>query len=247
MTDSAGQISSGINSLMQQYLTVANNIANASTVGYKRSISSFSADLSRQIQNVNDASLSSGEIEVASKFDFSQGQIVSTGRSLDIALEGNGFLVLETPDGPLYTRAGSLDVNKLGQLVNSSGRLVAGENGPIVIPKEASLLSVSVNPDGVVSADGQEVGKLKVVEFKDGTDDLKTVGFGAYQASTDNKPEPAKKVQVRQGCQESSNVRIMEEVVNLMSLSRVYESHMNILKQQRDNNGAMLSVANNQG
>jgi flagellar basal-body rod protein FlgF len=244
MTDSAGQICSGINSLMQQYMTVANNIANAGTVGYKRSISSFSADLSRQIQNIKDASLSSNQIDVASKIDFSQGQIVSTGRSLDIALEGKGFLVLETPEGPLYTRAGSLNVNTLGQLVDSSGRLVAGENGPIVIPTEASLLSVRVNPDGMVSADGQEVGKLKVVEFPKDTESLKTVGFGAYQASADAKPEPAKKVQVRQGCQENSNVRIIEEVVNLMSLSRVYESHMNILKQQRDNNSAMLSVAN---
>jgi flagellar basal-body rod protein FlgF len=244
MTDSAGQISSGINSLMQQYMTVANNIANASTAGYKRSISSFSADLSRQIQNIKDASLSSGEINVASKIDFSQGQIVSTGRSLDIALEGKGFLTLETPEGSLYTRAGSLDVNTLGQLVDSSGRLVAGENGPIVIPKETSLLSVHVSSDGVVSADGQELGKLKVVEFPNGTEGLKSVGFGAYQASADAKPEPASKVRVRQGCQENSNVRIMEEVVNLMSLSRIYESHMNILKQQRDNNSAMLNVAN---
>jgi len=247
MTEAAGQICSGIDSLMQQYMAVANNIANANTAGYKRSISSFSADLNRQIQNLKDVSLTTGQIDVKQNVDFSQGQVVPTGRPLDVALEGKGFLTLETPTGPLYTRNGSLEVNALGQLVDSAGRLVAGQNGPIVIPPEVSVSSIRIGTDGTLQAGDQEVGKLSVVEFSGGTGELEAVGFGSYRATANAKPEPARDIRVRQGCQENSNVRIMEEVVNLITLSRLYESHMNILKQQRDNNSAMLSVANSQG
>jgi flagellar basal body rod protein FlgG len=233
-----------MDSLMLQYMSVANNIANASTAGYKRSVSSFGAKLDQQVQNLDDASLKSSQVSVTQKIDFSQGQIVSTGRSLDVALEGNGFLTLETPTGPLYTRAGSLDVNSLGQLVDLSGRLVAGDNGPILIPQDVSTSSIQIRADGAVLAGDQEVGKLRVVEFRDGTEQLKAIGLGAYQAPDGVTPVPATEVKVRQGCRESSNVQIMKEVVSLMTLSRFYESHMNILKQQRDNSGAMLSVAN---
>jgi flagellar basal-body rod protein FlgF len=243
MIEATGQIPSGMDALMRQYLTTSNNIANASTAGFKRSVSAFSADLNRQIQN-KDASLSAGQINVDEKVDFSQGQVVSTGRPLDIALEGKGFLALETPTGPLYTRAGSLNVNALGQLVDAADKLVAGQNGPIIIPPDVSIASVQIGTDGTVMAGDQEVGKLKIVQFPDGNDSLKPVGFGAYQAPDNALSQPAQNVRVLQGYQESSNVRVMEEVVSLMTLSRLYESHMSILKKQGDNNSAMLGVAN---
>jgi flagellar basal-body rod protein FlgF len=244
MTEAVGQLSSGIDSLMQQYMTTANNLANASTAGYKRSVSSFSTDLSNRIQNLKESSISAGQIDIQQNIDFSQGQVTSTGRPLDIALEGKGFLVLETPAGPLYTRAGSLSINTLGQMVDSADRLVAGANGSIVIPRDVSIASIRIGTDGTVLAGDQEVGKLQMVEFPDGTDTLRPVGFGAYQAADNTRSVPAQDVRVRQGFQESSNVRVMEEVVNLMTLSRIYESHMNILKKQSDNSNAMLGVAN---
>jgi flagellar basal-body rod protein FlgF len=243
MVEKTGQIPSGMDALMRQYMTTSNNIANASTAGFKRSISSFSADLSRQIQNKN-ASLSAGQIHVEDNIDFSQGQVVSTGRLLDVALEGKGFIALETPNGPLYTRAGSLNINTLGQLVDAAGRLVAGQNGPLVIPPDVSIASVQIGTDGTVLAADQEVGKMKIVQFPDGNDGLTPVGFGAYQASDNTLSLPAENVRIRQGFQENSNVRVMEEVVNLMTLSRIYESHMSILKKQSDNSNAMLGVAN---
>jgi flagellar basal-body rod protein FlgF len=243
MVENTGQIPSGMDALMRQYMTTSNNIANASTAGFKRSVSSFSSDLSRQIQN-KDASLSAGQVKVEDSIDFSQGQVVSTGRPLDIALEGKGFLALDTPTGPLYTRAGSLNVNTLGQLVDAADRLVAGQNGPITIPQDVSTESIQIKTDGTVMAAGQEFGKLKIVQFPDGTGSLSPVGFGAWQAPNNVATEPAANTSVRQGFQESSNVRVMEEVVNLMTLSRIYESHMNILKKQNDNSNAMLGVAN---
>jgi flagellar basal-body rod protein FlgF len=243
MVESTGQIPSGMDALMRQYMTTSNNIANATTAGFKRSVSSFSADLNRQIQS-KDVSLSAGKIKVEDSIDFSQGQVISTGRPLDIALEGKGFLALETPTGPLYTRAGSLNVNALGQLVDAADRLVAGQNGPIVVPQDVSTASIQIGTDGTVLAADQEVGKLKIVQFPNGTSGLTPVGFGAWQAPDNAVAEPAANTSVRQGFQESSNVRVMEEVVNLMTLSRIYESHMNILKKQSDNSNAMLGVAN---
>jgi flagellar basal-body rod protein FlgF len=243
MVEKTGQIPSGMDALMRQYMTTSNNIANGTTAGFKRSVSSFSSDLSHQIEN-KDASLSSGQIKVEDTIDFSQGQMVSTGRPLDIALEGKGFLALDTQTGPLYTRAGSLNVNALGQLVDAADRLVAGQNGPIVIPQDVSTASIEIRTDGSVLAADQEVGKLKIVQFPDGTGSLTPVGFGAWQAPNNAVTEPAANTSVRQGFQESSNVRMMEEVVNLMTLSRIYESHMNILKKQSDNSNAMLGVAN---
>lgn len=244
MTEAVGQISSGIDSLMQQYMATANNLANASTAGFKRSVSSFSADLNRQINNLKETSLAAKKVDVEQTIDFSQGQVLSTGQPLDIALEGKGFLVIETQAGPLYTRAGSLNTNALGQLVDSADRLLAGDNGPIVIPKDISLLSIHIGTDGTVKTGEQQLGKLRIVEFPDGIGALKPVGFGAYQAPNNATPKPAQNVRVRQGFQESSNVRVMEEVVSLMTLTRIYESHMNILKKQSDNNNAMLGVAN---
>ncbi len=170
--------------------------------------------------------------------------MLSTGQPLDIALEGKGFLVVETQAGRLYTRAGSLNTNALGQLVDSADRLLAGDNGPIVIPQDISLSSIHIGTDGTVKAGEQQLGKLRIVEFPDGIDALRPVGFGAYQAPNNAATKPAQDVRVRQGFQESSNVRVMEEVVSLMTLSRIYESHMNILKKQSDNNNAMLGVAN---
>jgi flagellar basal-body rod protein FlgF len=238
MTEAVGQISSGIDSLMQQYMATANNLANASTAGFKRSVSSFSADLNRQINNLKETSLAAKKVDVEQTIDFSQGQV------LDIALEGKGFLVVETQAGPLYTRAGSLNTNAMGQLVDSADRLLAGDNGPIVIPRDISLLSIHIGTDGTVKTGEQQLGKLRIVEFPDGIGALKPVGFGAYQAPNNATPKPAQNVRVRQGFQESSNVRVMEEVVSLMTLTRIYESHMNILKKQSDNNNAMLGVAN---
>lgn len=244
MPEAVGQLNSGIHSLMQQYMTTANNLANVNTAGFKRSVSTFSADLSHKIHNLKETSLEAGKVDVRQSIDFSQGQLLSTGRSLDIALEGKGFLVVETPSGPLYTRAGSFAINALGQLVDSAQRLVAGENGPIVIPRDVSESSIQIATDGTVIANEQQVGKMKIVEFPDGTDMLSPVGFGAFGAPAGADSVPVQNVRVLQGFQESSNVQMMEEVVNLMQLSRLYESHMNILKKKSENSAAMLGVAN---
>ncbi len=245
MSDKAGQISSGIDALMEKYLAASNNIANVSTTGFKRTVTAFSTRLDEaMMRSGNDDSSPSAPIESYQAIDFGQGQITQTGYPLDLALEGKGFLTLETPEGRLYTRNGSLDVNKLGQLVDRSGRLVLGQDGPIVIPPNTPVADVQINPDGVLRAGGTQIGRLKLAEFQDEKTELESVGFGAYRPIDPNSVQDAKKVKVRQGCQEGSNVRVMDEMVSLMTVSRVYEMHINILRRQRENSSTMLGVAN---
>lgn len=240
----AGQISSGINALMEKYMAASNNIANVSTPGFKRTVTAFSTTLDSVMRsNSSDIPLTT-PVESYQAIDFSQGQITQTGSPLDVALEGKGFLTLETTDGPLYTRNGSLDVNKIGQLIDRSGRLVVGQSGPIVIPRDIAVSGIQISTDGVLKAGGTELGKLKLASFEDEKTQLEPIGFGAYRAIEKNTAMPATNVKVRQGCQEGSNVQVMSEMVSLMTVSRIYEMHINILKRQRENSTATMGVAN---
>ena len=155
--------SSSLEGLNQEYLSITNNLANASTVGYKRRRSAFAQVLSAEQTSLQTPE--SGSIETTAAVDFSQGGPNQTGRSLDLALAGEGFFVVETPQGELYTRNGTFRLNKDRQLVDGSGATVAGQSGPIVMPASASTLDIHVSEDGSISAGGAVIGKLKLVRF----------------------------------------------------------------------------------
>lgn len=245
MNQAAGQIDSGLHALMQQLDTVSHNIANANTVGFKRSMTSFSTELQKQMDQLGpDRPLNTATVEAKQVMDFSQGPLTHTNRSLDVGLDGKGYLVLETPDGPLYTRNGMLQVNLLGQLVDSAGRIVAGQNGPIVVPPNVSELDLHISETGAVRGGGVELGQLKLVDFGEQENRLRPANMGTFTAPADAKPNPAEELKVRQGYQEGANVKMVQELVNMMSLSRLYETGMNLLRKQRENSQAMLNVAN---
>jgi len=239
----SSQIASGLRGLMREYETIAHNLANSSTSGYKRKINSFSAELMRQQRIGQEQSLLAGQIKAEETIDFSQGALTHTGRSLDVALEGQGFIALETPEGTLYTRNGSLTVNILGQLVDSGGRLVAGQNGPIVIPRTVGESDIQIDPDGSVRAGEMQLGKIKIVEFDGSLSRMIPAGHGCFKAPPDLTPVAAPKTRIHQGCQEHSNVQPMQELTGLMSLSRLYESNINVLRKRSENNNSLLDVA----
>jgi flagellar basal body rod protein FlgG len=244
MSEQAGQISSGIDAMMEKYTAASNNIANVSTPGFKRTVTAFSATLDKMMRSKSSDIPLRIPVESHQTIDFSQGQITQTGSPLDIALEGRGFLTLETANGPIYTRNGSLDVNTLGQLIDKNGRLVAGQSGPIVVPRDIIVSDIQIGSDGVLKAGGSELGKLKLAAFEDEKTQLEPIGYGAYRAIEKDTAMPATNVKVRQGCQEGSNVQVMSEMVSLMTVSRIYEMHINILRRQRENGAATLGVAN---
>ena len=244
MVNPAGQLGSSVNALTDEYYAVAHNLANINTAGYKRRVSSFSRELMEQMSGDSSMSVPQGEISVTNVIDFSQGSLLKTERSLDVAISGKGFFIIETPNGPLYTRNGAFDTNPQGQLVDLEGRIVAGANGPIVIPAGVSVQQVAISDDGGVRAGNAALGRLKVVDFEEDEDKLVAVGKNCFAAPEDVTPAAAQKTLMKQGYQENSNVQRMEELVNLVTVSRLYETNMRLLQRRQENAKVILGVAN---
>jgi flagellar basal-body rod protein FlgF len=241
MPDIAAQIGSIVEGLSREFDVIANNLANVSTVGYKRRCNTFSNLLAAQGTGTKDETGSEAGLQTA--FDFSQGSFVETGRTLDFALCGKGFFEIETPDGPLYTRNGVFSLNQNGQLVDTEGRTVAGESGPISIPPSVGLSQISVSSDGSVSAAGSVVGKLKLVDFQNNESKLIAVGNSCFQAPNDIQPEAAKNLVVKQGYQEGSNVQMVEEMVDMIMVSKLYEANMKFMSVGSDASKSLINVA----
>jgi len=235
MADATTQLSSSMDSLMREYHIITHNLANVSTTGYKRICNSFSKSLDAQKQT-DDGDLSS-------KLDFSQGSVAETGRTLDFALYGKGFFVLETPDGPLYTRNGIFHINNNSQIVSFDGRLVAGEAGPITIPGGVGPSQLHVSSDGSISAGGTTIGKFKLVNFGSDESKLLRAGANSYQKPENIEPVTAENIVVKQGYQEASNVRIVDELVDMIMVSRLYESTMKFISSQKDASSSLIGVA----
>ncbi len=242
-TTPSSQIASGLRALTREFETISHNLSNSSTSGFKRKVNSFSAELQRRQRIGEEHSLLAGTIKSEETVDFSQGALTRTERSLDVALEGKGFIALETPEGTLYTRNGSLSINILSQLVDAGGRMVAGQNGPIVIPRTVGESQIQIDADGTVRAGEAQLGKIKIVEFEGSLNELIPAGNGCFRAPLDVSPVKTPKTKMRQGCQEHSNVQPMQELTGLMSLSRLYESNINVMRKRSENNTSLLDVA----
>lgn len=234
------QVSTSIDALTREFNIIAHNLANVSTVGFKRQHNAFSKSLGKQ----DPQSYSPGEIELNSTLDFTQGGVNETGRPLDFALYGRGLFVIETPDGPLYTRNGTFLTNQNNQIVDSLGRIVAGQAGPITIPNNVDPAQLSVTGDGSISAGDAKIGKFQLVNFPDNEDKLVPAGNSCYRISEMNiAPVPADQVVVRQGYQEASNVQIVDELVDMILVSRLYEANMKSLSAEREASGSLMNVA----
>ena len=237
MSQISEQISSNIDQLTQEFDIIAHNLANASTVGYKRRCNSFSKALDQQ----DEFSSKSGNPNT--QLDFSQGNIVETGRPLDLALYGKGFFVIETPDGPLYTRNGVLHTNQNSQIVDSLGRIVAGQSGPITVPPNVGISQLSVSSNGTIHANGATIGTFSLVNFDDMTD-LVPAGENCYRkAEEDITPTEAFNISVKQGYQEASNVKVIDELVGMILVSRIYEANIKTISALKETSSSLTSIA----
>ncbi len=241
MTDTAAQISASVERLMQEFDIITHNLANVSTVGYKRQCTDFSASL--QAQQAGSQEQTDGSSTPAVLLDFSQGYIVETGRPLDFALFGKGFFVIETPQGPLYTRHGIFHLNPISQIVDSEGRIVAGEAGPITVPASVGISQLQIAGDGSISAGGTTLGKFRLVAFPGNEAKLVPAGASRYRMPDDIQPVAAENITVRQACQESSNVRMVEELVNMIIVSRLYEANMKSIAARKEASSSIIDVA----
>jgi flagellar basal-body rod protein FlgF/flagellar basal-body rod protein FlgG len=201
--------------------TIANNLANSSTSGFRGRQTTFGSVLAgsgQQLASQLNVVTNSYGLLGNSHLDMQPGSLQHTGNELDLAIDGPGFLSVQTANGTAYTRNGSLQVSTKGQLVTATGDAVLGVNGPINIPSGSPI---TISPDGTVSAQGAIAGKLKIVEFKS-TADPQAMGSSYYTApATDVVDSPMSNV--RQGMIESSNVNPVTSVVELINAQRALE------------------------
>jgi flagellar basal-body rod protein FlgF len=206
--------------------TIATNLANVSTSGFRGRHNIFSSMLARvgeqPISVVNQDANDYGVLS-ATRLDTTQGALEHTGNELDTAMEGPGYLAVQTATGTAYMRGGSLRVSPQGQLITSSGDPVLGENGPITV----AGAPLTISADGTISAKGAAAGRLKIVEFAPNVE-LQSAGNNYYTAPATSE-QAATQTNVRQGMLEGSNVNPVTSVVEMISAQREVETMRRVL------------------
>ena len=222
--------------LAREMDVVANNIANMNTTGYKADGSLFEEFLSSAARAAQGSRVSFVR-DRGVWHDMSQGPIERTGNSLDVAVDGNAFLVVQTPRGERYTRNGSMQINPTGQLVTSDGNPVLGDGGPISL--QPTDRQVSISSDGTISVrEGNSKvdsarGKLRLVTFAN-PQQLQKDGSSTFNATAGVQPQPATTGGVVQGAVEKSNVRGVVEMSRMIEITRSYTNISALLQQQAD-------------
>jgi flagellar basal-body rod protein FlgF len=235
---------------------IANNIANASTTGFKaerlryRSVEAAEVARLRAEENgiaPSDSSASASPaassptpsaeqidrafgVVTGSMKDLSTGATRETGKPLDLAIQGDGYFAVQTPRGERYTRAGSFTLDADGQLVTQRGELVVGERGPVTLPPG----EISVGEDGTLSVAGREVDRLKIVRFTNAQTALTREGDTAFATTGAERPAQAVNARVVQGVVESSNVNVVSEMAAMMQNSREFDSLQRSVKLMMD-------------
>ncbi len=209
---------SGMRSRMESLELLANNVANASTGGYKADREFYSLYIAPEAQD-SDAAPVMPVIE-RPWIDLSQGVVHDTGNPLDLALNGPGFFAVNGPSGPLYTRNGSFSLAADGRLIAQDGHAVRGADGqPLVLQ---SNRNTDISSDGTVSQDGNVIGKLEIADFSNMAGLVKQGNNYFRLADPAQKPGAATSA-VAQGKLESSNTGTAEAAVRLVSVMRQFE------------------------
>jgi flagellar basal-body rod protein FlgF len=220
----------GAKHVFMQQAGTANNLANASTIGFKAQEHRF-----RAVPVLGEGMPTRAFVVDASVSDvMDQGPLMFTGRNLDVAVSGKGWLAVQLPDGSeAYTRAGSLDVGVTGLLQTKAGNPLMGDGGPINIPPDNTI---EIAPDGTISVvptfgtpnNANAIGRLKLVNPPEV--DMVRGADGLFRLRS-GQPAPAdQSLQVSSGTLEGSNVNVADAMVNLISLSRQFEMQIKMMQ-----------------
>jgi len=220
----------------------SNNLANISTTGFRADLHSFSSS------PIEGPGVDSRVNAVVDSYgtDMSHGPIMNTANSLDIAIQGDGFIAVQAPDGSeAYTRAGDLRVNPGGLLATGAGHLVIGDGGPVALPPNVSLLiggdgTISVQPLGSGPETLTIADRIKLVNpdptlMRKGEDGLFYFDDGAT-ADADAS------IKITAGALEQSNVNVAMTLVNMIELARQYEMQVNLIKTSEENADAAAQM-----
>lgn len=225
----------GAKNIMEQQATVTHNLANATTTGFRAQLNAF-----RAVPVVSEG-LQTRTFAVDSTIgtDFRSGPIQQTGRDLDVAVQGDGWIAVQRADGTEgYTRHGSLKLSENGLLQTHDGRNVMGDAGPIAIPPD---VIVTVAKDGTVStvSNGAEPGVSVVlgrVKLVNPPQEMLTRADDGLFVQKDGKPADADAgVTLLGGALEGSNVNVVDSMVSMIGLARQFELHMKLLKDAESN------------
>jgi flagellar basal-body rod protein FlgF len=225
----------GASHTMQQQASVAQNLSNVNTPGFRSTIDTF-----RSVPLVGEGlATRTFVVDSTSGTDFTPGVMQATGRTLDVAIDGKGWIAVEDGNGnEAYTRNGSLQVLPNGILQSRNGMNVVGDSGPITIPPDTQVTiakdgTISTVPSGTMAAQVVLVGRLKLVNPPE--DQLVRGEDGLFR-TRDGKPADADiKVGVASGNLEGSNTNMVESMVNMISLSRQFDMQMKMLTTADDN------------
>lgn len=250
----------GLDAQQTRMSVISNNLANANTTGYKRSRAVFEDLLYQNVRQVgaqstqdttlpSGLSLGTGVRTVATEKQHTQGNVTNTGNSLDLAIQGRGFFQITMPDGSTgYTRDGSFQIDAQGQVVTASGYAV---QPGITIPSDAQ--SISIGSDGTVSvmtpgaAAPTQVGTIQLADFINATG-LQAIGHNTFlESGASGSPQVGTPGlngigPLEQGFLESSNVNVVEELVNMIETQRAYEMNAKAISTSDQ----MLSYVSNQ-
>jgi len=197
---------------------IANNLANINTTGYKKDKLFYLR--MREAQDALNDSASNELAKVEIMTDYSSGELKNTGNPLDLAIVGEGFFVVQTPQGDVYTRDGNFTLDAEGRLTTLDGYPVLGNGGEIQIVGN----EIRIGEDGSITVDGEIVDKIRVVTFDDLTQLIKIGGNYFSDEQTNGAIEVSpEKIHIRQGYLENSNVNGIQEIVQMIELYRQFE------------------------
>jgi len=226
----------GAKHILEQQATVSHNLANVSTTGFRAQLDSF-----RAVPVIGGGELPTRAfvVDATAGADFSTGSMQMTGRALDVAVQGKGWLSVEKPDGfEGYTRAGNLKLSENGVLQTQSGLNIVGESGPITIPPDVTVTiakdgTISTIPTAGVPNNVQIIGKLKLVNPPESN--LVRGDDGLFKTKDGTTPDADPDVTVAGSTLENSNVNVVDAMVSMVSLGRQFEMQMKLLDNAQNN------------
>jgi flagellar basal-body rod protein FlgF len=211
---------------------VANNIANADTTGFKVESLMARSEPAAPAHTADGPKPVKFVVANGVARDFGQGALRQTGGSFDLAIEGDGFFQVQSPDGPRFTRDGRFRLDEAGRLIGQSGHPVLGDGGEEILIDPARG-PVAIGKDGTLSQGQERVGKVGVFAFDD-LSVLEKTGDNQLKNASNLQPQPSAEAVVRQGFLEGSNVNPIVEITRMIEVSRAYQSISKMMDSEQD-------------